>query len=144
MASIRREIEIDVPPSQAWDALRDFGAVHERLAPGFLLDARLQGDSRIVTFFNGASARELLVSCDERERRLVWSVAESGIGLTHHNASAQVFALDGDRTRFVWIADLLPDAAAATVAALIERGLGVIKRTLEAAGARPADDVLSV
>lgn len=37
------------------------------------------------------------------DRRLVWSAR--GAGLTHHNASVQVFT-DGDRrTRIVWIAD---------------------------------------
>jgi hypothetical protein len=39
---------------------------------------------------------------------------------------------DGDgRTRFVWIADLLPHELAPTIAQMIEQGLAVIKRTLE-------------
>ena len=61
MASIRKEISIDVRPEDAWAALRDFAAVHERLVPGFVTDARMDGDdARIVTFFNGAVARETL------------------------------------------------------------------------------------
>jgi hypothetical protein len=140
MASIHREIEINAPFELAWDALRDFGAVHARLVPGFVVDARVEDDSRVVTFFNGASARERMVTRDDRARRLVWSVVESAIGLSHHNASAQVFELDGEHTRFVWIADLLPDEAAPTVAGLIERGLGVIKSTLEAAAQRARSD----
>jgi hypothetical protein len=131
MASVHREILIDVRPEVAWDALRDYGAVHRRLVPGFVVDAHLDGPDRIVTFFTNAVARERLIAVDDERRRLVWSVIESPVGLTHHNASAQVFP-DGDgRTRFVWIADLLPDEAAERVTGLIERALPVIKQTLE-------------
>ena len=133
MASIHREIEIDASPETVWNALRDVGALHRRLAPGFVTDVRMEDDgrARVVTFGNGLVARELIVDCDEAARRLAWSVV--GGKLTHHNASAQVFG-DGDgRCRFVWIADLLPHEAAPGVAAMMEQGLDVIKRTLEQA-----------
>jgi len=39
MASIRKEILIDAPPEDVWAAVRDVGAVHRRLAPGFVVDA---------------------------------------------------------------------------------------------------------
>jgi Polyketide cyclase / dehydrase and lipid transport len=131
MACIRKEIMIDVPPEEAWAALRDWGAVHERLVPGFVVDARLDGEDRIVTFFNGAVVRELLVDLDDAARRLVWSVVEGPY--THHNGAAQVFAAGDGQTRFVWIADLLPHDLAAMTDELMERGTSVIKRTLEAA-----------
>ncbi len=35
MASIQRAIVLDAPAERVWDAIRDFGAVHERVAPGF-------------------------------------------------------------------------------------------------------------
>jgi carbon monoxide dehydrogenase subunit G len=131
MASIHKEITIDARPEEVWDALRDFGAVHERLVPGFVTDARLDGEDRVVTFFNGAVAHELFVACDEDARRLVWAVVDGPLGLTHHNASAQVLEAGDGRTRFVWIADLLPHDLAPAVAALMEQGLATIKRTLE-------------
>ena len=132
MASVMREIAIDAAPDDVWDALRDFGAVHERLAPGFVVATELDADeTRVVTFFSGAVARERLVGVDEATRRLVYSVVEGPLGSIHHNASAQVVA-DGDgRTRFVWITDVLPDTVAARTGELMDRGLAVIKRTLE-------------
>ena len=45
--------------------MRDFGALHTRLVPGFVTDTKLDGDARIVTFANGTVARELLVDCDD-------------------------------------------------------------------------------
>jgi Polyketide cyclase / dehydrase and lipid transport len=130
MACVCKEVVIDAAPAAAWDALRDWGAVHRRLVPGFAVDARLDGDDRIVTFFNGAVVRELFVDRDDEARRLAWSVVDGPY--THHNASAQVFA-DGDgRTRFVWIADFLPHHAAPHIDALMERATAVLKATLEA------------
>ena len=134
MASVRSEILIEARPEDVWAALRDWGAVHRRLVPGFVVDARLEGEDRIVTFFNGSVVREVLVDLDDEARRLVWSVADGPY--THHNASAQVFA-DGDgRTRFVWIADLLPHGLADRIGELMERGTAVVKQTMEAEVAR--------
>jgi hypothetical protein len=129
MASIRREVRIDVAPDDAWAALRAYGELHQRLVPGFVVDARLDGRDRIVTFFNGAVLRERLVDLDDDARRLVWSVVDGPY--SHHNGSAQVFASGGGGTVLVWIADLLPDDAAERTAALMERGLSTAKQTLE-------------
>ena len=129
MASIHREVRIQADPETVWDALRDVGAIHQRLAPGFVTDVRLEEGARVVTFGNGLVARELIVDVDDKARRLVWSVV--GGRMTHHNASAQVFPDGEGRSRFVWIADLLPHEIAPGVAAMMEQGLEVIKRTLE-------------
>jgi uncharacterized protein YndB with AHSA1/START domain len=131
MASIRKEISIDVPPERVWEALRDWGALHRCLVPGFVIDARLDGDDRIVTFFNGAVVREVLIDLDEEARRLVWSVVDGPY--SHHNGAAQVFDDSDGRARFVWTADLLPNEAAAITDEMMERGIGVVKETLESA-----------
>jgi carbon monoxide dehydrogenase subunit G len=129
MASIRKEFPIDARPEDVWSALRDVGALHTRLVPGFVVDTRLEEGARIVTFGNGMVARELIVAIDDEARRLVWAVV--GGRFTHHNASAQVFADGEGRSRFVWIADLLPDEIAGDIRALIEQGSAVIRKTLE-------------
>jgi uncharacterized protein YndB with AHSA1/START domain len=129
MASIRREMLIDARPETVWDALRDVGAIHRRLAPGFVTDVRLEEGARIVTFGNGMVVRELIVDVDDAARRLAWSA--TGGRLTHYNASAQVFAEGSGRTRFVWIADLLPNEAAPDIAGMIEAGMAAMKRHLE-------------
>lgn len=128
MAHIHKEIEIDADPGAVWSALSDWGALHERLVPGFAVDVRLDGEDRIVTFFNGAVVREVLVALDEDAGRLAWSIVEGPY--SHHNGVAQVFA-EGDGTRFVWTADLLPDAAAEATAEMMEQGIRTVKETLE-------------
>jgi uncharacterized protein YndB with AHSA1/START domain len=131
MASIRTETTIDARPEDVWDALRDWSALHTRLVPGFVTDTRLDGPDRIVTFFNGVTVREVLVTLDDTARRLVWSIVDGPY--SHHNGAAQVL-LDADgTTRFVWTADLLPDAAAERTKELMEHGTATVRRTLEAA-----------
>jgi uncharacterized protein YndB with AHSA1/START domain len=131
MATIRKETLIDAPAKRVWDAVRDVGAVHERLAPGFVVDTRLEAGARVVTFGNGLVARELIVDVDDGARRLAWAVVGSP-RLSHHNASMQVFDDGGGRSRVVWIADLLPDEVAPEIRGLIEQGMAIMKRTLEA------------
>jgi hypothetical protein len=38
MASILKDIIIEAHADQVWDALRDWGALHRRLAPGFVTE----------------------------------------------------------------------------------------------------------
>jgi carbon monoxide dehydrogenase subunit G len=130
MAHIRKEILIEASPEAVWDALRDWGALHERLVPGFVVDTQLDGDDRIVTFFNGAVVREQLVDLDDDARRLAWSIV--GGPYTHHNASSQVFPDGENGARFVWIADLLPNELAATTDEMMGQGTNIVKQTLEA------------
>jgi len=125
MASIRKEIPLDARPEEVWDAVRDIGALHTRLVPGFVTDTRLEEGARVVTFGNGMIVREVIVDLDDQARRLVWSAKGR---LTHHNASAQVFP-DGDqRTKLVWTADLLPNELASDIHAMMEMGAAAMQK----------------
>jgi len=131
MASICTEIPLRAPPDRVWDALRDFGAVHRRVAPGFLLDSKLDGDGvRVVTFANGAVARETLVSTDNESRRLVYGIINQQFQL--YSASVQVFP-GRDGSRLVWIIDLLPDDYLDYVNQMVAQAVAAMKKTLEAA-----------
>jgi hypothetical protein len=128
MASIQKDIPIDAHPDDVWAAVRDFGAVHQRLAPGFVIDARLEGNARIVTFHNGTVARELLVDCDDARRRLVYAVI--GERVKHYSASVQV-AADGEmRTRVIWIVDMLPHEIAPYIAGQMDLAVLAMQKAL--------------
>jgi hypothetical protein len=129
MASIRKEIPLNVGADRVWDVLRDIGAVHRRLAPEFVVDTRLEGDSRIVTFANGLVARELIVDVDDNARRVAYAVV--GGEPKHHHATMQVFADGESRCRLEWITDLLPNELAPTIGGMVEQGSAVMKKTLD-------------
>src|SRR6266700_5368493 len=119
MASIQKDILIDAHPDQVWDALRDFGALHTRLVPGFVLETKLDGDARIVTFANGMVARELLVDCDDERRRLVYAVVSERI--KQHSAAVQVTAKADGRSRLSWTVDVLPHEIAPYINAQMDQ-----------------------
>ncbi len=129
MASIRQEISTKAGLEDVWAALRDVGALHTRLVPGFVADTRLESGARIVTFGNGMVVREQIVTVDDDQRRVVWSVESDQ--LAHHNASAQAVANPRGGTTVIWIADLLPDEAAATIASMMQQGAAIMKQTLD-------------
>jgi hypothetical protein len=130
VASIRRETVVDVPIEDVWDAVRDYGALHERLAPGFATDTRLEGEDRIVTFLNGTVVRERLISLSDEERRLVWTIVDGP--WTHHNGSVELRAEGGgNRTRFVWTTDIPPHETGEATVPLAEQSMEVIRKTLK-------------
>jgi carbon monoxide dehydrogenase subunit G len=131
MASIHQNVVIDRPAAEVWDALRDVGALHTRLVKGFVIDCKLEGKRRDVTFANGMKATEIIVDVDDQRRRVAWTA--TGGRLTHHNASAQVFQIHDQSSEVRWVADLLPDEMAPPIAAMIEQGLAAMKETLESA-----------
>ena len=134
MASIRKHIQIDAPPDRVWDALRDVGALHTRLVPGFVTDTRMEENARVVTFGNGMVAREEIVSVDEARRRVCWAVLDAPF--EHYNGAAWVEPdIDGG-SQFVWTADLLPDELCAQVDEMMTAGIAVVKQTLENAASK--------
>jgi carbon monoxide dehydrogenase subunit G len=130
MATVIKSVDVALAPDQVWDAVRDWGHVHQRLCPGVLTDCQVEEGARVVTFAGGLVARELIVAVDEPTRRLVWSVVGSQM-LSHHNGAMQVLEA-GAGSRIVWTADLLPHDAAERVTGFMDMGCAAMKTTLEA------------
>jgi hypothetical protein len=131
MASIRKEISLSSSSSRVWDAIRDFQAVHTRVAPGFLVGNKPEDGARVLTFADGAVFRELLVSCDEQRRRLVYAIAQPPF--TAYSAAVEVFDARAEESRLIWTVDFLPNELADRIDAKMEAALRVMKPTLERA-----------
>lgn len=130
MASILREIELAASADFVWDAIRDVGAPHRRLARGFVVATSVEPGARTVTFGNGLSARELVVDLDEARRRFAYSIVAGSA--THHNASFQVFDAGPGRCRVAWITDVLPHDLREPFERMIDAGLVALRATVEA------------
>lgn len=134
MATVCVEILVAVPAQQVWEAIADVGAVHQRLLPGRVADARIDGDVRTLTMPDGAQVRELILSVDHDIRRMAYAVTDGQrLPLTYHHAAFQVFEED-DRSRLVWLTDVLPHAMADVVRGRVERGIQEMKEILESGG----------
>lgn len=133
VATVRVETVVDRPAEQVWDAVADVGAVHRRLLPGRVADARVEGDFRYLTMPDGSVVRELILSIDHRLRRLAYAVVDGqALPLTYHHAEFEVVP-EGDRCRLVWTTDVLPHGQALAVGARVERGIMEIRHALETA-----------
>jgi hypothetical protein len=128
MASIHKDIPINAPADEVWDAIRDFGALHTRLVPGFVLDTKLDGEARIVTFANGTVARELLVDSDDTRRRLVYAIHSER--LKQHSASVLVVADGATRCRVAWTVDVLPQEMAPYISGQMDEGAAAMQKAL--------------
>jgi hypothetical protein len=133
MATTHEEVRIEASAESVWDAVRDVGALHTRLVPGFVVDTQLQGETRVVTFGNGMTVTEPIISVDDARRRLAWAAV--GGRATHYNAVLEVLP-DGSGAVVRWTSDLLPHEIAPAIAQMQRQGLAVMKKTLEAASAR--------
>jgi len=135
MATITKIIITTASPEVVWPAIRDIGALHTRLVPGFVIDTRVEAGPpvvRVVTFANGAVVREPIVSSDDHARRLVWTV--EGGAATHFNGSVEVLAGASGGSRVVWRTDVLPDAAASTIDAAMTAGAAAMTTALAKLG----------
>ncbi|HEV7135665.1 MAG TPA: SRPBCC family protein [Steroidobacteraceae bacterium] len=132
MATMTKEVLTDAGPDAVWDAIRDVGALHTRLVPGFVVDTQVVPGARLVTFSNGQTVEEPIVSSSDSLRRLVWTAKAGGLPLTHYNGSVQVHARAAGGSRVEWTADFLPDSAAAMLEPLMNAGAAAMNHALAA------------
>jgi uncharacterized protein YndB with AHSA1/START domain len=129
MAAVHVEVSIRAPAQQVWRALAATGDAHLAFA-GVLTDCRLEGeDVRVATFANGQVIKERIISVDPQRMRIAYGVIESQF--VHHSASMQVVPRSDDECVFVWIADVLPHAAAAMITPLMEQGARALRSVME-------------
>ncbi len=75
--------------------------------------------------------REPIVTCDDKERRLVYTAVDSPLGATHYNGAVLVAGGTGAGTRVEWRIDVLPNSLAERLDRAMESGAAAMKRTLE-------------
>ena len=128
MATVICETLISANPDGVWDAVRDYGALHTRVAPGVVAETKVIPDAvpplREVTFASGQVLLERIISVDDENRRLVWSIEDDGV--KHHNGALQVHTINAGQSRVVWVADVLPDTLADAFRPLMEAGLSAM------------------
>jgi hypothetical protein len=130
MASVIREILIESPQDAVWAAVSDFAAGPLKMAPGVLVDCKMEGpDVRALFFADGTVARERLIARDEEAQRMVWGWV--GDDVVHDNASMQVFSEGNSRSRLVWIHDTLPDRLATWLAGAMDQMAPVFQQALK-------------
>ena len=136
MPTVHKEILVKVSSATVWAAVRDVGALHTGLVPGFVTNVEMvagaEPPARMVTFASGMVLKEHIVAVDDTQRRLVWSIESDQV--RHHNGAMQVFDAGPGLTRVTWIADVLPQAMADAFSPLMGQGMEIMKAHLEGQG----------
>ena len=130
MATLREVLLLRAPAPRVWDAVRDVGEVSRRLVPGFVTETRLDGNARVLTFANGTTVREEIVSIDDDARRLAYAIPNGRF--LHYQGTVDVEE-DGSGSRLVWTVDLLPDEYADGIRSMMRQGADVMRATLDGA-----------
>ena len=87
MATIHREFEVSATPDQAWSALRDVGKINQLIT--FLGEVTVDGDRRTCQLGDQGTLDELIVSVDDEQRRLAYSIVESPFNRTLRSCMRQ-------------------------------------------------------
>ena len=127
MATIVKHVQLTAKPEEVWDALADFGALHQRLVPGFVTACEFDGQARNITFSNGSTARELLVTSDAEHRRLVYAIPANE-RVRHYSASAEVTDDGKGGAELVWTIDLLPNEIAPYISGQMDLGAAAMQK----------------
>src|SRR5262245_23240080 len=130
MASIHKEVAVQVDSATAWNALRRVADAHQLFRP-VLTNARLEGDTRTATFANGMVVHERILDVDDNNHRVAYTVTDAP-GMTYHHPSMEVIDRGPGHCQFVWITDFLPPEVNANIAPLMDQGLAALKSNLEA------------
>lgn len=117
MATIHKQFQVNAPIEQVWSKMSDLSSVHTLF--GMLQNTALEGDQRVCRTQDGGELKELIVSIDPGQKRLVYAITESPFNFEFHCASWQAIP-NGESTIFEWYTDLKPDALAGTIEQVIE------------------------
>jgi hypothetical protein len=98
-----------------------------------VVDARLDGEARIVTFANGMVIVNPLSTSMTMRGGL--PTPASGAGCPTTALRYRIFPMAPTAAAPVWIIDFLPHELARTIESLVDQGVVAMKRTLERAEA---------
>jgi len=117
MASIYMDRPLKTNANKAWAKLRELDAP-EHLMDMIVGTEAVEG-GRVCTTADGAKLVESILSVDDDNRRVAYTITESPFGMAHHSASMQVIERDG-QARLLWITDVSPDGLADALRPVIE------------------------
>lgn len=131
MSSLVRTIPVRIPTEEAWQRLADVGAVNRLLT--FLGDVTVDGDTRTCALGDLGVLRETILSVDEANQRVAYTIVEAPLPFTHHSAAFHLHPDGAGGTVLSWTTDFLPEELRPQVEGLVDQG---VRSLTEALGGR--------
>jgi uncharacterized protein YndB with AHSA1/START domain len=127
MATVRREIRIARAADDVWAVVGDPASL-PRWFPG-IVDAQVDGDTRVVTTASGLPMPETLVTIDAIQRRFQYRLDAPIV--RHHLATIDVFDLGDGSSLVAYGTDAEPDTLALMIGGASGAALVQLRRLLE-------------
>jgi len=127
MATIRKIIDVETTPEAVWAKVSDVANLSKLI--GFVEKSELEGNQRICTTVDGAKLVEKIISVDDANGRVVYSITQSPLDLDFHVAVMEITPASKG-TRLTWTVDLLPDTAAAHMEPMLDSACADMQKTL--------------
>ena len=127
MATVRHHVVVDVPAAHAWSLLGDPARIGEWF-PG-VTGCAIDGRVRTIALATGLSVPEELVTVDDLQRRLQYSVRLALV--RSHLSTIDVLEVGPARCCCVYGVDADPPVMALVIAGAAATGLERAKRSLE-------------
>ena len=127
MATVRRHVRINRPAVDVWAILGDPAAL-PRWFPG-IVDAKVDGTSRIVTTGAGLAMPEEIITCDPLLRRFQYRITAPMF--REHLSTIDVIDLEDGTTLAMYSVDAEPSVLALTIGGAAGAALEYLKTMLE-------------
>ncbi len=108
MATINLSTTLDVSAEELWSSVKDVGSVSGLL--NVITSSSLDGHVRSCTMADGGELTETILSVDDDNQRVAYSITDSPFPIETHASSMQVRDAGGGKSTFHWITDVKPDA----------------------------------
>ena len=110
MASINLKTTLAVSADDLWAEVKDVGGISGMLE--VITESSLDGDQRSCTMADGGQLSETIISIDDENKRVAYTITDSPFPIQAHAASMQVTDAGGGKSTFQWITDVKPDELA--------------------------------
>lgn len=117
MASIVKTIPATAGADAAWQKISDVGAVDQLV--DMIQSCSLDGDTRTCGFPDGQMVKERIISVDQDNKRIAYSVTDGPMPVEFHLAGVQVVE-QGESASVVWTVDIKPDELATPMSELMD------------------------
>jgi len=128
-ASLRREVRIGAPADEVWAVIGDPARIVEWW-PG-IVDAKVDGDSRVVTTGAGLPMPETILVNDRLQRRFQYRITAPMF--REHTSTLDVIDLDDGTSLVVYSVDAEPSTMALVIAGAAGNALQHLRALIEGA-----------
>lgn len=125
--TVRREVRIERPAADVWALVGDATRLPEWF-PG-IVEAKVDGDTRVITMRSGLPMPEQIVTCDPLLRRFQYRITAPMV--TEHLSTIDIYELDASSCLVAYACDADPATMALIIGGAAGNALEFLRDLME-------------